>query len=198
MPPNPPPFTFTVPSPLTPFSVPTSSYLLKSQAEYDAIASSVLVFAQNKAQDEEAILLVQRAAHDTMPNKWEVPGGAVDAGDASILHGAARELWEETGLLVTAFKKQVGEGIGRGFRTSRGLWVCGLTFEAEVDGTGNGVPDVRLDENEHQRFVWASEEECRAKRVRGEDGVLEIEFTSVTVQETVLEAFRMRKLEKEG
>jgi 8-oxo-dGTP pyrophosphatase MutT (NUDIX family) len=29
-----------------------------------------------------------------MPNKWELPGGAVDDDDPTILHAAARELAE--------------------------------------------------------------------------------------------------------
>ncbi|TQW00177.1 NUDIX domain-containing protein [Cordyceps javanica] len=43
-------------------------------------------------------LLICRAATDTYPLKWEVPGGSVDGTDATILDGVARELWEESGL----------------------------------------------------------------------------------------------------
>ncbi|UNI16400.1 hypothetical protein JDV02_002835 [Purpureocillium takamizusanense] len=46
-------------------------------------------------------LLIRRAASDSYPLKWEIPGGSVSASrDASVLHAAARELREETGLRV--------------------------------------------------------------------------------------------------
>ncbi|KXJ87938.1 hypothetical protein Micbo1qcDRAFT_215248 [Microdochium bolleyi] len=48
------------------------------------------------------VLLVQRAPHDSMPLKWEVPGGGCDEDDPSILHSCARELLEEAGLRATA------------------------------------------------------------------------------------------------
>jgi hypothetical protein len=53
--------------------------------------------------------------------------------------------------------------------------------------------DVKLDPKEHQSFVWASEEEARARKV----GNLEIEFTMKDLEETVLEAFSIRKEAKE-
>ena len=41
----------------------------------------------------------RNGAHD-----WSTPGGVVDPTDASILHGLAREVQEETGLVVTAWE----------------------------------------------------------------------------------------------
>ena len=48
-----------------------------------------------------------------MSNRWEVPGGAVDLEDETILHGVAREAWEESGLKVTAIGPQVGTAEGK-------------------------------------------------------------------------------------
>lgn len=53
--------------------------------------------------------------------------------------------------------------------------------------------DVKLNPEEHQRFVWASEEEARARKV----GNLEIEFTMTDLEATVLEAFWIRREAKD-
>lgn len=45
------------------------------------------------------VLLIQRAPDDSMPLKWETPGGGCDDEDPSILYACARELKEEAGLL---------------------------------------------------------------------------------------------------
>ncbi|KAJ1323654.1 8-oxo-dGTP diphosphatase [Microdochium nivale] len=47
------------------------------------------------------VLLVQRAPHDSMPLKWEIPGGGSDDDDPSVLYACARELQEESGLRAT-------------------------------------------------------------------------------------------------
>ncbi|RFU81500.1 nudix domain, partial [Trichoderma arundinaceum] len=74
---------------------------------FNGVATAAFVFdAQGR------VLLVQRAAHDSMPNLWETPGGAVDAGDPTILHGCARELREEVGLVARRMKRLVTEGEG--------------------------------------------------------------------------------------
>jgi hypothetical protein len=54
----------------------------------DGVCTGVVVFDR-----QDRILLLQRASHDSMPNRWEIPGGGVDAEDETILHGAVRELW---------------------------------------------------------------------------------------------------------
>lgn len=46
------------------------------------------------------IFLAQRAATSYMANKWEFPGGKIEAGE-SAEHGLIRELQEETGIEVT-------------------------------------------------------------------------------------------------
>lgn len=51
--------------------------------------------------EDDAILLLRRSASDTMPLRWEIPGGTVDTQDPSLLHGLTRELYEEAGLRAT-------------------------------------------------------------------------------------------------
>ncbi|KAI8948254.1 NUDIX hydrolase domain-like protein [Xylaria longipes] len=74
------------------FNVPLGAYLETSPA-LQGVCVGAFVF-----DDVDRLLLVQRAPTDSYPLRWEVPGGAIDAEDESILHGLARELWEETGL----------------------------------------------------------------------------------------------------
>lgn len=50
-----------------------------------------------------ALLLVRnerRGGH----SDWTTPGGVIDADDESLLHGLTREVYEETGLRVTAWE----------------------------------------------------------------------------------------------
>ena len=125
-----------------------------------------------------------------MPNKWEVPGGAVDDDDPSLLHAAARELWEEAGLVARHFSYIVTEGRDRepGYefsnRTGTERWGR-ISFAADVDSCDR----VTLDPNEHQDYAWATEEEVRNQKV----GHRSTEFTSKDTQGLLLEGFRLRK-----
>lgn len=136
-----------------------------------------------------------------MPNKWELPGGAVDAADATVLHGAARELLEEAGLRARRFTHVITEGPGAApgqifpNRDQTKTW-CRFTFgvEVEVEGdVGELGFGVRLDPNEHQDFVWATEEEVRAER----NVERSLPITKESMRAVMLEAFRLRK-DREG
>ncbi|KAH8662741.1 NUDIX hydrolase domain-like protein [Ilyonectria robusta] len=101
-----------------------------------------------------------------MPHTWEVPGGAVDKGDPTILHACARELWEEAGLKVRRINHVILDGAkgkpGATFMNSTGKSrYCKFSFQVEVDDTGI----VKLDPNEHQAFLWATEEEVKTQEV---------------------------------
>jgi 8-oxo-dGTP pyrophosphatase MutT (NUDIX family) len=63
-------------------------------------ATGALIFRYGSHGTPNRVLLVRRAATDSMPNRWEVPGGACDLEDPSIFHSLAREVREETGLTV--------------------------------------------------------------------------------------------------
>ncbi|KAI0148367.1 NUDIX hydrolase domain-like protein [Xylariaceae sp. FL1272] len=128
------------------------------------------------------VLLVQRAAHDSMPLRWEIPGGACDKEDDSIMHGAVRELWEEAGLRAVSIDALIGQGYG--FFSRRGLLVWKFAFIMTVE-----THDVKLDPNEHQAFVWATEEEARAKKC----GDVSLVYTSEDQLKEILTAFDWKK-----
>ncbi|KAH7014453.1 NUDIX hydrolase domain-like protein, partial [Microdochium trichocladiopsis] len=110
------------------------------------------------------VLLVQRAPHDSMPLRWEVPGGGCDEEDPSILYSCARELFEETGLKAVGVGPLVRGGLGgQFFRSRSGKLVCKFQFVVAVD-LDAGLR-VKLDPNEHFAYIWATEEEVRRKEV---------------------------------
>lgn len=161
--------------------------------EYNGLATACAVFHPTRTTPH--LLILQRAAHDSMPNKWELPGGAVDATDPTVLHGAARELLEEAGLHAQHFTHIITEGPnaapGQVFPNStRTKTWCRFTFGVEVERTaGEGGCEVRLDRNEHQDFVWAMEQDVR------EQGNAEkkLPITKESMRAVMLEAFRLEK-----
>lgn len=164
------------------FAVSKHSYLAAHPGtSFGYIATSTLVL-DARSPSSPRVLLLQRAASDKSPNKWEPPGGACDDEDETILHAAARELWEEASLEATQIGGLVGDPYF--FTTSDGKKVCQFNFRVQVR-IGGGFPAVRLNPEEHQRFVWATEEEVRA---RNADDVI-LDFTTDEVERTVLLIF---------
>ncbi|KAI0424365.1 NUDIX hydrolase domain-like protein [Xylaria sp. FL1042] len=147
------------------------------------IATSSLV-VDTTDKHNPRVLLIQRAAHDEDPNKWEPPGGACDDDDVTILHAAARELWEEAGLQAARIGGPVGDPYF--FTLDDGKQVCQFNYAVHAK-TNNGTPlAVKLDPNEHQCFVWATEDEVKAKKV----GNIVLDFTREEVERTVLLSFQ--------
>ncbi|KYK57082.1 hypothetical protein DCS_04089 [Drechmeria coniospora] len=200
---------FTFDASVAPFSVSLKTYLA-THPEFDAVATGGLIFTTGDPstdtsgdggtktmtkQTTRRLLLIQRAAHDSMPSRWEVPGGACDPGDATLLHGLARELWEETGLVMRHIIARVGLGgaaghdLGKGaedgavFFSRRGHRIIKYSFAVEVERPS----EIVIDPNEHQRYLWATESECAAGRV----GDVDIQFTMEQQMATIMEGFRL-------
>ena len=176
-------FKFSAHPSTSPFTVSQERYLSQNSDErFQYIATGALVFNPREGVDPR-ILLLQRSAQDSMPNKWEVPGGACDDEDESILHGLARELWEEAGLKATYVEPPLGEPH---FFTSRsGKRICKFVFVVQVEQGAEGHLDVKLDPEEHRQFLWASQDEVKAKKV----GDVELEFTTRDLENTVRQSF---------
>lgn len=167
----------------THLSIPAKAYLSQDQSEHAPkfLATGTIVFSASR------ILLLQRAPGDSMPNLWETPGGACDTDDKTILHAAARELWEETKLVATSVGPMIGQYT---FKTGSGKSVRKLNFVVQVERQndhGDSDFEVRLRLDEHQDFLWATEEEVRLSKV----GNVEIQFTKPQQQAVVLDAFAM-------
>ncbi len=182
-----PAFNFTTHPSALPFNVNYETYLsndVSKNSKYHFVANGAIVF---DGAIPERVLLIQRAAGDSMSNMWETPGGGCDKEDPSILYGAARELWEEAGLIATSVGPPVGDGYS--FTIRSGKLVCKFTFVVDVEKGPDGKINVKLDPKEHQNYVWASEEDVKARKV----GELELRFTTSEQEAVVLEAFKARR-----
>jgi 8-oxo-dGTP pyrophosphatase MutT (NUDIX family) len=178
-----PVYNFDYDSSIAQFAVSKRAYLeTHPEASFKLIATGALVLC-TKTSSEPRVLLLQRAASDSNPNKWEPPGGAVDDNDKSILHAAARELWEETGLQAARIGGPVGEP--HFFARSNGEKVCRFNFAVHVSIEERTALTAKLNPNEHQQFVWATEREVKAKQV----GDVMLDFVREEVERTVLLAF---------
>ncbi|KAI1373014.1 NUDIX hydrolase domain-like protein [Hypoxylon crocopeplum] len=161
---------------LAAFKMPMRAYL-KAHTGFHGIAVGAFVF-----NEAGKLLLVQRAAHDSLPSLWEIPGGSCDFEDESLLHAAARELWEESGLRAKSIVSLVGEGLP--FFIGKKRRMCKYSFLIEVEGY-----EVELDPNEHQSYLWVTEDEARA----GKCGNVEFKYTFPEQQLAVYEAFEVTK-----
>ncbi|OAA65695.1 NUDIX hydrolase domain-like protein [Niveomyces insectorum RCEF 264] len=213
-------FTFTVDPSLADWQVSPRRWMADHNKHWDGLAVAAVVF-----DDRGRVLLVQRAAHDSMPNRWEVPGGAADEDEdeneienknkndssnvaseqfpprTTILGAAARELWEEAGLVATRFTHLIPQpplpgqaspgtavdhpGLVFANRTGKKFF-CRFAFAVQVQSCDR----VTLDPDEHQAYVWATEDEVRQQRMAGSGQV--IPLTVPEAQALVLEAFRLR------
>ncbi|KAF1946840.1 hypothetical protein EJ02DRAFT_197846 [Clathrospora elynae] len=172
--------SLTYPSSLQEYAVSEKEYV-RQHPEYDLLVTGAVVFNR-----EGKLLIVQRAADErAFPDLWEIPGGKVDDTDETILQAAARELKEEAGLIATRVVRKVtqitfGERPGRSPTT----WLK-LVFEMDVESTDSVV----LDPVEHQKFLFASEEEI----VNDVVGDVELVYISAPNKEVKLEAFKLRR-----
>jgi hypothetical protein len=73
---------------------------------------------------------------------------------------------------------------------SPGKLVCKFNFLVGAEKGTGGKLDLKLDPSEHQNYVWAAEEEVKARKVLGD---VELKFTTKEQEAVVLEAFRARR-----
>lgn len=204
------------PAALRPYCIKPKTFLTKNE-QYTNLAVGCFIFYPVKAESvptaafspykgifsgspsnrpvESRLLILQRARSETFPNPWEVPGGGCGPTDATILHSVARKTLEETGLNLKKFRRQIGDT--EEFETSEGP-CCKLSFEiwvAELAGvdkkaTCTILDDVKvtLDPNEHQEFMWATEEDIRTDI-----------FPIVTPEQkaVIMQAFQLRREDRE-
>lgn len=176
------------------FSVPYKTYLSNVPEDSSKITYQWVIVGAIVFDLQDRILLIQRAAKEFLPNLWETPGGSCEADDESIVYSAVRELKEETGLQATSVEAIIGNGYH--FPLSTGKMACKHNFLVKTaDQAGEeGMVEVRLDPNEHQNYVWATEPEVTAGKV----GDIEIKFTSLEQEKAVLDAFKLGRELKSG
>lgn len=181
---NLPKFNFTFDDSVAEWNVCHRTWLATNEKSWDCLATGALVF-----DSSNRILLLQRAPDDSMPNKWEIPGGACDDEDPSVLYGCARELWEEAGLearhIQAVMPDNEGGKPGSVFTNRTGKrFYCKFSFEVEV-----GEAEVKLDSKEHQDYCWATEADVELQMI----GTKSVPLTGPMMLRTVRNGFRMRR-----
>ncbi|KAJ6780397.1 hypothetical protein PWT90_03541 [Aphanocladium album] len=183
------------------------------------LMAAAMVFRLDPATSAPQVLLLRRAASDSYPLRWEIPGGSVDASDATVLDGVARELWEETGLVAAHMVAPIllsppeeEEGLTEEIRAGLGIQPRDEQLGVNRDGlsvtfmeTGNvwAKPAVLvtarstetavvLRDEEHAEAAWVTEEDVRRGELRGEDGTKRrMDFVSDGVRRSILDGFRV-------
>ena len=92
-------------------------------------------------------LLLERAPSDFMGGVVEIPSGTVED-EELLLTALAREVEEETGLLVTAVLEYLGSF---DYRSSSGKKTRHFNFFVEVE-----KGEIKLDPAEHQAYYWVA------------------------------------------
>lgn len=144
------------------YNVSPASYLSAHPSITNLLVCAILIDAPT-----QRVLLIQRAAHDGFSLKWECPGGSVELGvDGTVLHALCREVREETGLTLTleCINGVVDITEFEGSENTKWRKVSFLVLMQGSEGQG-----VKVNEEEHQDAVWASEEEVLAGQCEGKE-----------------------------
>ena len=123
---------------------PTIIQQLLTDAQKDGVQKLVVgavIYKNNK------FLLLERVPSDSMGGFVGIPSGTVEAGEA-LLAALAREVQEETGLLVTSVLEYLGSF---DYRSSSGKKTRHFNFFVEVE-----VGDIKLSPTEHQAYYWVA------------------------------------------
>lgn len=97
------------------------------------------------------ILLIQRSNDDpTGANTWESAGGCIENGEKPE-DAIRREIREETGITEITVKNVAYVTLLNSYKP---ILIIAYTCESQTETV--------ILSNEHQAFVWADEEECKA------------------------------------
>ncbi|KAL5359879.1 NUDIX hydrolase domain-like protein [Aspergillus floccosus] len=186
-----------IPPHLSEFTLPLPAFSQTRPHLTDFVVGG-LIFSHSPSDDKPRVLLLQRAASDAFPGCWEGPGGLVESTDASIVAGVAREVLEESGLHVCRVVDLVAVDEWVQLKPDRVHRVAKFTFLVEVEeaqsdvkaGLARWEEGILLAPEEHQAFVWATEQEVR----EGVEGLERAKYRFVGMQgENLLKAFGMIK-----
>ena len=110
----------------------TSSMAALASTKIDVTVARALI------ESEGRVLLVRRARWDTLPGRWELPGGKVDRGEP-LLEALAREVEEETGLMLAAARRLST----REMLSPRGRTVREHVYAVDRDRRGHALARAR-------------------------------------------------------
>lgn len=155
---------------------------------------------------QPCILLLQRSLSDSYGGMWEGPGGSCEDTDATLLEALAREVLEESGLHVSHVRGLVGTNMwvrrgGRGMAIKYSFLVD--VYEAGGMADGDKKVDipmgvlaqdgwerrVKLAPDEHQDFIWATEEELK-NAMSGQENKIKIKLADKQSFSKAFQLFR--------
>ncbi|KAK3381009.1 hypothetical protein B0H63DRAFT_474750 [Podospora didyma] len=184
---GPPSLTFTFAESLSPLDISATEYLSAHPTISVLIVCAVVVVCS----PEPRVLLIQRAPADGFPLQWECPGGGVDADvDPTVLQAVARELFEESGLVMTHAEALLDDTMEWDCREGRARKItCLVNVEGSAAGSGGAaaggeLPRVVLSPDEHCDHVWASKQDISEGRCDGR----ELKFAYGEQKQIILEA----------
>lgn len=123
---------------------PTLIQQLLTDAKKDGVQKLVVgaVICKNKK-----FLLLERVPSDFMGGVVGIPSGTVEDGEA-LLTALAREVEEETGLLITSVFEYLGSF---DYRSGSGKKTRHFNFLIQVEGS-----EIKLSPTEHQAYYWVA------------------------------------------
>lgn len=159
------------------FEITTSSYL-SQRIESVGVVGAAIIIHNNR------VLLLQRASDDDYPDLWEVPGGEAKANE-TFVQCALRELKEETGLEASAVLDMVGEFEWNDDLGETRNWK--IFMFVMTTNNSNGTLGVKLDEQEHQKYLWATETDIQEGVCDG----IRLQWISPNQIQAILAAFKI-------
>ena len=141
---------------------PTIIQQLLADAEKDGVQKLVVgaVICKNNK-----FLLIERVPSDSMGGFVGIPSGTVEVGE-DLLTALAREVQEETGLLVIAVLEHLGSF---DYRSSSGKKTRHFNFLVEVAGS-----EIKLSPTEHQAYYWVALSDAAFTTLKISDATKEI------------------------
>lgn len=123
---------------------PTLIQQLLTDAEKDSVQKLVVgaVICKN-----DRFLLLERVPSDSMGGFVGIPSGTVESGE-DLFTALAREVQEETGLLVTSVLEYLGSF---DWTSSSGKKTRHFNFLVDVEGS-----EIKLSPTEHQAYYWVA------------------------------------------
>lgn len=103
-------------------------------------------------RDDKFLFIRRSKSFKPGPQKWDIPGGRIEAGER-LGDALAREVKEETSLLVDSFNLLMAQDI---FDPRKDIHVVRLTYV----GTASG--EVKISD-EHDDYKWMSIEEISSE-----------------------------------
>lgn len=96
--------------------------------------------------NQNKVLLIRRAKHDSFPGRWELPGGGLDYGEKPEL-SIAREVMEEVGIQVKVIKPI---SVITHKNQDKSKEIVRITYECQMV---DAKDQVNLS-NDHDAFEW--------------------------------------------